>query len=661
MNPSIPRKGCSPAIQPLPDHVRKWLTEERHLTSATIERAGIRYAVDRKKKDHDRVFIPNRVEKEKVICWKGRVAPGIKYEQNDKWRFYPAGKKSPTYGTQFWTKEPTVVYGVEGELDCLYLLQEGYAALTSATGVGSFHQECMDQVPRGARYILAFDNDDDAGPKAIESVRKLVSEKRPDIKLCRVVWPEGFKKDVTDFALLCKRGGKDFKTEFEKLIQPCDATPQKNADDERPRIAHLNAPERPLGIQEWRNIISENFPELLTAAEIAVSTVAQFLIKDITNPFALVLIDVPAAGKTITINFFAEAGLPALMYPSDKFSPASFVSNAANVKREDLEKVDLLPRLKYRMFCIRDLATVFSAREDDLISNIGILTRVLDGEGLATDGGVHGQRSRTGDYLFMLLAASTPIPRRVWKVMGNQGPRLFFLGLHTRTKTTEELVRQLRGHACKEKELACRRATHDFLCTLWATHRDGIVWDKTKDQEQHLSIIARCASLLAKLRGTLNIDRERNDAGEELRYYSPVIEKPDRLNQLLYNLARAHAVVMGRDHMADDDMRCVVLLSCDSGPGHRAELLHAIIQRGGRMATGQIEKALNLSKPTALHEMDTLRILGICDEWDPDDLTTEKGIKLKEEFEWFCSEECRCYLHPDTGSNSPNSSPDKGN
>ena len=635
----------------LPPSVYKWLLEERLLTAKMITRAGIRYA----EMDHDRIAIPNRIEGGKVICWKCRIAPDIEVDKNDKWLFSPKGKKSTVFGMQFWGNSVSRVYLCEGEFDCLLLNQDDLAAFTSVTGVGTAIDQCIEQIPKNAECIFAHDNDD-AGFKGACKVAKILQEKRPDVKLFAVKWPEGFKKDVTDFALQCRKAKKDFKAEFLKLVEAYlpEKAKKDQAAENRPRIARLSAPEKPIGIIEWRDVIRQNFQELAIASEIALSTIAQLLIKDITNPFALVLIDVPAAGKTITINFFAETGLTELMYPSDKFSPASFVSNAANVKKEDLEKVDLLPRLKYRMFCIRDLATVFSAREEDLISNIGILTRVLDGEGLATDGGVHGQRSCTGDYLFMLLAASTPIPRRVWKVMGNQGPRLFFLGLHMKTKTNTELVRQLQGSACKEKELACRKVTRDFLCTLWAKHRDGIVWDKSKDQEKHLMTIASCASLLAGLRGTLNIDRERNGAGEELVYYSPVIEKPDRINQLLYNLARAHAVVMGREYMTDEDMSCVVLLSCDSAPGHRAELLHALIKREGRITTAQVEKALKVSKPTALHEMETMKTLGICDDWDPDDLTTEKGIKLKEEFAWFCSEECRRYLHGYTESDSLN-------
>jgi Mn-dependent DtxR family transcriptional regulator len=80
-----------------------------------------------------------------------------------------------------------------------------------------------------------------------------------------------------------------------------------------------------------------------------------------------------------------------------------------------------------------------------------------------------------------------------------------------------------------------------------------------------------------------------------------------------------------------------------------------LIERGGRVTTGQVEKVLKVSKPTALHEMQTMKILGICEEWDPDDLTTEKGIQFHEDFMWFSSDECRSHFKWNTGSEPLNS------
>ena len=340
--------------------------------------------------------------------------------------------------------------------------------------------------------------------------------------------------------------------------------------DETERIIKINSLDRDVNFAQWQNTIKSNFPDLLFPAEYGLSIMSQILITDITNPFSLVFVDVPSAGKTIAINFFAD--IDGLTYATDKFTPASFVSNAANVKKEKLADIDLLPRLKYKMFLIRDLATIFSKREDDLNETLGLLTRVLDGEGLNADTGVHGQRHYTGEYLFMILAASTPIQPRVWKMMGNLGSRLFFLNMASRDKSDEELADQITTLPYREKEKICRSITKDFLYSLWFKYPQGVEWNKQNDEKEYKLVIARCARLLAKLRGVINVWKDRSQDGESYDYTHPVIEKPDRINQLFYNLCRGHALAGGRIQINKHDLRLIVELSIDRSPTVRAKL-----------------------------------------------------------------------------------------
>src|SRR6516165_9434276 len=254
--------------------------------------------------------------------------------------------------------------------------------------------------------------------------------------------------------------------------------------DTNGRIAKLTPPSKPVSFEQWRGVIGANFPGLLRPAEICLSVVAQLLLNDVSNPFALALVDVPASGKTITLNFFD--GTIDLTYTTDNFTPASFVTHASNLKREDLGKVDLLPRIRYRTLIVRELGSIFGAKDDDLIKSLGILTRVLDGEGLETDSGVHGRRGYKGDYLFMLLAGTPPIPPRVFKIMGNFGSRLFSLCLHTPDENDDELIAQNNGTDRKLKERESRRATENFLRTLWTANPSGVEWNKTADPDDCL-------------------------------------------------------------------------------------------------------------------------------------------------------------------------------
>src|SRR3990167_5792470 len=403
--------------------------------------------------------------------------------------------------------------------------------------------------------------------------------------------------------------------------------------------------------ETWAEEIFRQFPELLKPAEIALSVICQLKIQDIKNPFALVFVDVPSSGKTITLNMFA--GLADLVYTTDNFTPASFVSHAANVPKKKLHEVDLLPKIKGKVLIVRDLATIFGEREEDLLKNLGVLTRVLDGEGLELNSGLHGKRGYKGDYSFMLLAGSTPIPPRVWKMSGNLGSRLFFSQIRSSEKEEDELAGQLIKSTWLQKQEACQKVTEDFMLLLLAEYPTGIDWDKSKDPIDLLKIISRCAKLLARLRAPINVWEEKwtKDDKESYLYTEPIIEKPDRINQLLYNLARGHALAQGREQIAEDDLSIVIDVTFDSAPRIRTNLFRLLITNGGELLTNQVMASLSCSHTTAHREMEALKVLGLIEIDEGHGMTgQEKNMALKPEFKWFLSEEYKQLLN--TGSKS---------
>jgi hypothetical protein len=407
------------------------------------------------------------------------------------------------------------------------------------------------------------------------------------------------------------------------------------------RVAKLQPLPNPVDVNEWRDVVRENFPALVKPAEICASVVAQLLLNDVTNPFALALVDVPSSGKTINLNFF---DVPELIYSTDDFTPASFVSHASNVRREKLAQVDLLPRIRFKTMVVRDLAPIFGAKEDELLKSLALLTRALDGEGLEIDSGVHGKRGYNGDWLFMLLAGTTPIPPRVFKIMGSLGSRLFFLMLHSPVKDDYELMAQNRGSTCGEKLKWCKQATHKLLHSLWAANPNGVTWDKQADSDYCLRVIARCARLLATLRGVIHT--WISEHSEAVTHSIPIIENPDRINCLLYNLARAHALICGRQQLASADLWPVLEVTFDSAPTIRAKLFRGLIRASGSLKTYEVEKLLRCSKPTALKEMEALAVLDVVDRADveSDDGRPENCVKLQGKFTWFTSSECRALM-----------------
>ena len=409
----------------------------------------------------------------------------------------------------------------------------------------------------------------------------------------------------------------------------------------------------------WAEVIFKEFPELLKPAEIALSVFCQLKIKDIKNPFALIFVDVPSSGKTITLNMFSS--LTEHIYTTDNFTPASFVSHAANIPKKKLSEVDLLPKIKNKVLIIRDMATIFGEREEDLLKNLGVLTRVLDGEGLEIDSGLHGKRGYRGDYCFMLLAGSTPLPPRVWKMSGNLGSRLFFCQIRSPEKAEEELAAQLSSSDWYEKQRRCQETTGTFIEKLFGAYPDGVEWQKEKDAGELRRIISRCAKLLARLRGTINVWKENTygDDKESYSYTQPIIEKPDRINQLLYNLARGHAFAQGRIQINESDISIVLDITLDSAPRTRTNLFRLLITNGGELLTNQVMASLSCSHTTAHREMEALKVLGLVEIDEGHGMTgQEKNMALKPEFKWFLSEEYKQLLNTGSKTRAAATKPD---
>ncbi len=412
-------KACHAA---LPPRIREYLNK-RGISDEVIDKYELGWGEFYRK---SWITIPIKDETGNYIFFKLREDP----ESGKEKITYPNGSAQLYDWETLQDKNKKLVI-CEGELDRLALVSHNVCAITSTHGAGTFKEEWGKKIGGDRKVYICFDNDD-AGRKGARKAAGIVQNAGNETYLITLPEEVGDHGDITNYFI-------DLNGTVEGLF---DKHAKLYSDVERDeRIKKYDKPDTEMDFQGWKNIIIENFPGLFLAAEFGASIMAQILIKDVTNPFALVLVDVPSAGKTIAINFFSE--IEGLTYASDKFTPASFVSNASNVEKEKLGEIDLLPRLKYKMFLIRDLATLFSKQDDDLNECLGTLTRVLDGEGFATDTGVHGQRQYVGEYLFMILAGSTPIPPRVWKIMGNLGSRIFFLSMHAIDKSDGRAVNQL--------------------------------------------------------------------------------------------------------------------------------------------------------------------------------------------------------------------------
>jgi hypothetical protein len=386
------------------------------------------------------------------------------------------------------------------------------------------------------------------------------------------------------------------------------------------------------------DVVGTCFPEIVEETIASLSTTATLLLEDQQNPVALNFEGPPSSHKTTLIDFFAEADEK--VYRSDKFTPRSFVSHAASISRERLNEIDLLPRIRHKVFLIPELAPLFGLRNEDLLENFSILTRVFDGSGLSTDSGVHGQRGHTGDFLFAWIGCTTPIEHRVWKTMGKLGSRLLFHEMPDGDESAEQLVSDVAGgEAYRDRVARCAEAVADFLDALWEETGGvrGVLWDRSADEHDLMLRVAGYAKVLARLRGTISVWREGSGDEETYNFSTPVIEQPHRAMSLLYALARGHALVQGRRQLSDDDLRIVARAALESTPNDRRAVVRVLLANGGTATTGDVEEALRCSAPTARAILETLDRLGVGTFENPGPPVTGT-LFLAEQLRWLLAD-----------------------
>jgi hypothetical protein len=384
---------------------------------------------------------------------------------------------------------------------------------------------------------------------------------------------------------------------LENIEQVQEKSPQLKQDEsEKNNIAILPKPEIETNLKMWEEMINLYFKNITYPAKLCLAVQAQHLIKDITNPFALFLIDAPSAGKTFALDI--ATSLNEIAYATDDFTVASFVSHSANVKKKDLEKNDLLPRIKGKTLVCKEMGTFFSKPAENLQAELGVLTRILDGDGLTRDSGVHGSRGYKGNYCFMMLGASTPIKPAIWKIIGNLGARIFFYHLNQDYMNPNELV-QIILQSTTESKKACKQVTKEFIQTLWNKHPNGVEWNREEDKEQ-IKSIALLATLLSRLRGI----HKKEEYSDEAAFIQ--VEHAPRLTILLYNFARGNALINGRMQLSHDDTKIVLDIAISSAPPERAKIIKHILIKGGEATSKEIQDCIQKSSSTTYRYIEAL-------------------------------------------------------
>jgi hypothetical protein len=442
----------------------------------------------------------------------------------------------------------------------------------------------------------------------------------------------------------------------------------KNQEDQQKIIDEINKDRSTLAdisLEDWESIRRQKYEVLLqmikdnkidslwAPLEFTLSIKCILNIKDITLPFAGIILGAPSTLKTVSLIMLNK--WPQTYY-TDNFTPPALVSHNTGVPKEQLPEIDMLPQWKNKLVLLPEMSPTFTKREEDLMNLLGILTRVLDGQGYISNSGAHGQRGYNEKIMFVLAGASVEIPHRVYKVLGYLGPKLYFLRPDKDENESEDnsLANLKESFAGREQKV--QSALFEYL--KWLEIRPDmeidkesslqkIGWDYSKDDEGALRYIIKLAKLLACLRGVAETWEPRGTQGSDYGYTIPIIEHPSRATQQLYSIARGHALSLGRNYVTKADLPIVIKVVLSTGPIQRVKILDKLLASGEEWSTSQITSSLEISRPTALRTMLELTVLGLVDiypalgtEEAEMHVGEEKRIWLKDKFKsWLSTEE----------------------
>jgi hypothetical protein len=409
-----------------------------------------------------------------------------------------------------------------------------------------------------------------------------------------------------------------------------------------------------IDMEKWRNellakhntlqeIIKSSIvplPQLLLALEFALSVKNVLNIFDNTLPFAGFLLGAPSSLKTVVVELFRTYWHSKY---TDDFSPKAFVSHYSGHPKEKLEEIDLLPKIRFKFFLTPELAPLFTGKDDELAKSFGNLTRILDGKGFESSSGTQGDRGYHGNFMFSWLGAVVDISSRVHRMMGNLGPKMYFLRLNKSYETEQDLMKQLENPKFVQDREKIEKALLDYLkwfeaCPIMEVKEGGLpkmAWDSSKDDVKARRQIARLALLIKRLRGVVNVEDTEDTQGSSYGYTVPIIEESWRANQQLYNLARGHALIEGRNYIALEDIPLLIKVVLSTAPITRVAVFEMLIANDGTLKTLDIQEGIGISHHTVHKAMTELELLGLVDVQEEGDYdTAPKIITLKPEYNW---------------------------
>lgn len=384
-------------------------------------------------------------------------------------------------------------------------------------------------------------------------------------------------------------------------------------------------------------VVHQYYPALVPTVRVALAVVGSMALKGRELPLSVILETTSGYGKTTVLQMLfplENSGLDSYVYRSDSFTPKSFVSHVGNVTKEDLEKIDLLPRIKDKVLITKELAPLFNGKPEELRDRFAMLITILDGKGFTSDSGMHGRRGYEGDYVFNWLGATTPLKDVVHRMMSQLGTRLLFFEVPAEEPNVDTLAQYAQNDTAAAGGPECREAVNAFLAEFFkCLPLNSVDQEVVAVFKPAATRIAQCAELLVNARAEV-IYEDNN----------PVAVKPPegpyKIVQYFRMLARGHALICGRIVVNDEDIALVAEVALSSIPGH----LRPLVREFQRRETITSSEAVTIlrsstapsSAPTARKYLHELAVLGIGDLTKGDTVpATPDTLTLAKRFRWL--------------------------
>jgi hypothetical protein len=400
--------------------------------------------------------------------------------------------------------------------------------------------------------------------------------------------------------------------------------------------------------KEVNPIINKYYPNLLDAVHASLSVIATLALKDRTKPLSVIFEAPSGLGKTAVLKMLfpppvtdkssdelkrLNKEIREYVYRSDKFTPKSFVSHAANIKTKDLEKMDMLPRIVNKVLVTKELAPIFRGREDELKENFSILISVLDGQGFTSDSGMRGRRGYEGKYIFNWLGATTPLPISTHKIMSQLGTRLLFFEVDVLAPTEEQLIAYAERNDIGQAEEECRKAVNEFIINFFKLNPIGNI--NSKDILIHieqLRKIVKWAEFLVKARSEIKYDAEY---GYDDPIGSEESEGAWKVVDYFKELAIGHALIHGRKEVDESDINLVAHVAISSVPVQLRSVIK-LLRTTDSLTSSEGAKLCKCSPPTIRKRFKELDVLGIVELDKGSSKTNEpNSIKLLDVYSWL--------------------------